>query len=144
MVSLSAFAQPRFGIRPHADKSGKTVDYAYLTPEYVDTLKLVPNAYETIIVGAQLAGDQVVTINSTYAKPGDKLYMVFKADGSNRNVYLRSGFQELILKLIGSSNINPSDFPNFPVFANERTFLTFMFDGTDWLEMTEVVDVNND
>ena len=143
MVSLSAFAQPRFGIRPHADKSGKTVDYAYLTPEYVDTLKLVPNAYETIIVGAQLAGDQVVTINSTYAKPGDKLYIVFKADGNIRTLTFSTGFQQLVLKYIGQFN-STTLYPNISVWPNERALLTFMYDGTDWLEMTEVYDINND
>ncbi|CAB4218971.1 hypothetical protein UFOVP1596_59, partial [uncultured Caudovirales phage] len=106
-ISMGALAQtptPRFGTRPHADKSGKTVDYAYLTPDYVDTLNLVPNAYETIIVGAQLAGDQVVTINSTYAKPGDKLYIVFKADGNIRTLTFSTGFQQLVLKYIGQFN----------------------------------------
>jgi hypothetical protein len=122
---------PRFGIDKHNDNTGRVLTYGYLTPTFTTTLKVTPNAYETIVATASLTGACTINATVTSCYAGDKLTFILQADTltAGRVVTLGGNF---VYKASGST---------ITVAANKRATISFIFDPNSlkFVELTRTV-----
>lgn len=131
--AVAAIAQstlPRFGTKPNQSNTGQFLTYkmtGYTFVSGADSLKLSPNAFQTIIAPDSLADSlmvKIVSVKSSYL--GDKIYFTAVAKGASRKV-----------KLVTT---NLSSAGTLTCLQNKRITIVFIFDGVKWVEVTRYTE----
>jgi len=117
-------ANPRFGITPNDDNTGRVITYSYYNPAYAATLLVAPNASCTSYVVQQLTGAATINSSTGNAMPLDKITFLFNADSSNRVVTFGTGF---------------STSGTLTVTASKKASASFMYDGTSFVEVSRAI-----
>jgi len=131
-VQIEAQAQ-RFGTLKNQDNTYRALNVGlinYTIAAGVDTIKAIPNAFETHVrVTTTLTDSVAFQIKATTnSKLGDKIYLQARSDGSTRK-----------LKLVSSTNLIVGSTTSISLVANKSAILTFYYDGTRWLEVDRFV-----
>jgi hypothetical protein len=140
LFSGLAFGQsytPRFGITPNQDNTGRVLTFkqvAAATPSAgVDTLKFIPNAWETDVVSKVALTDSLIVQfkSNAYSQAGDVAKFYLKADATNRKVRFISN---------GTNYVYTSSSGTFiTILATKRGYIEFIFSGDAWIETTRVL-----
>lgn len=110
----------RCGVGPNQDMTGRNYKYALVQPDYAATIALAtPQATETLVQPGQLTGAATITIDVTDAYLGDKVIILFKADGTGRTVTFTTGFKTSATVVVA---------------ANKFASIAFIFDGVQFVE----------
>lgn len=119
----------RYGVVPGSDNKYTTVHKETQNPAYALTLAIVaqsPDSTEVVVDVKTLTGALTVTADVNQPYTGDKLVMLFKADGSSRVVTPSTGF-------LGGGTIT--------VAANKCATAEYVFSGAmqSWVEKSRFV-----
>lgn len=133
ITALAGFSQtytPRFGITPNDDNTGRALTYKYVAISQaagVDTLKLKPNGYETIINTPTALNDSICLqiTSTTTSKAGDKIFISLVADGTAR----KFKFTGTNIVVLGTAT----------VAISKRATIVLVFDGTKWVEVSRYI-----
>ena len=117
-------ANPRFGITPNDDNTGRVITYSYYNPAYASTLLVAPDASSTTYLVQQLTGAVTISASTGNAVPLDVITFLFNADSSNRAVTFSTGF---------------STAGTLTVTASKKASASFMFDGTSFVEVSRAI-----
>ena len=132
LISASVFGQktvPRFGIKPNEDNTGRVLTYNYQVYTFVagvDSLKLSPNAYQTIVNAGAMVDSltiQFKNIKSSYV--GDMLSVI--GYGSGASYKLKVGVTNC-----ASSGVLVTG-------VGKYVTVRFIFDGIKWVEQGRFV-----
>lgn len=122
-LSLNLASQsgtPRYGASgdKNADNTGRVLTYNMTLTTFTSTLKVTPNAYETVVSTTSLTGACTINATVTACHGGDKLILLLQADTltAGRVVTLGGNF---IYKASGST---------ITVAANKSASAYFIFD----------------
>lgn len=132
---------PRFGTTKNSDNTGRGLTYAVITTTDVtsatlDTILLAPNAFETLVcmktgtVMTNLTDSVCYKFSSTTGnyKLGDKCtFIISKGTGAGK------------IKFGGSQYILSTASAAVALAANKSLIMTFVFNGTKWIERDRVV-----
>lgn len=132
-----AFAQsttPRFGTTKNQDNTGRILTYKFVSTADAtgaDTVKLVPSAWETLIIPSATIKDSLSyslsSITNCYA--GDIMICSFtNSSGSGHKI-----------KFVGSNWQFGSSGSSITLTASKRANITFAFDGAAWVEISRIV-----
>lgn len=117
-------ANPRFGITPSDDNTGRVITYSYYNPAYASTISVAPNASSTSYIVQQLTGALTINASVGAALPLDVITFLFNADSSNRVVTFGTGF---------------SSAGTLTVTASKKASASFMFDGASFVELSRAI-----
>jgi len=117
-------SNPRFGITPSDDNTGRVITYSYYNPAYASTIAVAPNASSTSYIVQQLTGALTLTASTGAALPLDKITFVFSSDSTNRVVTFGTGF---------------SSSGTLTVTASKKATASFVYDGTSFVELSRTV-----
>jgi len=136
LFTLTVNAQstfPRFGITKNDDNTGRVLTYNFNNTKDVigaDTVKLNPNAFQTLVAPSTAITDSLTyTATITKSAIGDHIIFSFiNTAGANHKIkFAGANFQ---FSAGGSSII---------LTTSKRGRITFMFDGTTWVEVSRMV-----
>lgn len=111
----------RYGVIPEGGGPYQVPNKVIFKPAYAPTINLTTTHEETIVQVGTLTASCAITSSVTNCYYGDKLYMQFYANNSSQTVSFGSN-------ILASGNLT--------VAANASASLIFMFDGTNWSEVT--------
>lgn len=137
LCGLCASAQttsPRFGIPPSGDNTGRALTYNIVMPTDAtgtDTLNLNLNAWQTLVRPAAALTDslRIQFTSVSRCRVGDQVtFMIAAPAGGSR-----------LLRFIGSNYVVGSDGTALTAAASKVATITFLFNGTAWLEQSRFV-----
>ncbi len=137
LTFTASFAQsitPRFGVGKNQDNTGRVLTYNFVNTAEVagsDTIKLVPNAFETLVVPSNAIIDSISYSLKvlTTSQVGDVIIFNFlNSSGSGHKV-----------KFVGTGWQFSSSGSSITLTTVKRAAITFRFDGAAWLETGRVV-----
>lgn len=118
----------RFAQGANNDNTFRTKIQDAFIKAYASTIALVLNADLTQVLVAQLTGAVTITasVGSATQAPfvGDKLELIFSADGTNRVVTFGTGFAST---------------GTLTVAASKKATAVFIFDGAAWVEVSRAI-----
>ena len=117
-------ANPRFGITPNDDNTGRVITYSYYNPAYAATLLVAPNDSSTSYIVQELTGALTINASLGTALPLDVITFLFNADTSNRVVTFGTGF---------------SSAGTLTVTASKKGSASFVFDGVSFVERSRAI-----
>ena len=122
-LSFSGFAQKgyRYSVVPGTDNTFLMTSKEAKVIPYAATATVIPTQEQTTYNFNQLTGAISVYANVTKSYTGDRMTVIFHADGSNRTVTFSTGF---------TSN------GTLTVTASTYSSALFVFDGVAWYEQT--------
>jgi uncharacterized transporter YbjL len=131
-VQIEAQAQ-RFGTLKNQDNTYRALNIGlinYTLVTGVDTIKAIPNAFETHVkVSTTLSDSCAFQIKATtYSKLGDKIYICARSDASTRK-----------FKLVSNTNLITGSTTSISLVANKSLVLVLYYDGTRWIEQDRFV-----
>lgn len=126
-VQIEAQAQ-RFGTLKNQDNTYRALNIGlinYTIAAGVDTIKAIPNAFETHVrVTTTLTDSVAFQIKATTnSKLGDKIYITVRSDASTRK-----------FKLVSNTLLAVGATTSISLAANKSFVMTLYYDGTRWLE----------
>ena len=110
---------PRFGLTKSDDNTGRVLNFAKLTPAYAASVTIVPNAFKTFVLPADLTGALSLVATVTSSQDCDELVCVFKASAANRIVTFSTGFASA---------------GTLTVLSGKSGSVSFIFNGTAFVE----------
>ena len=127
---------PRWGSGPPTnDNTGRVLTYVFQNPTitaHLDTIKLTPNGFETIVIPANSVSDTTIfilkSISNCYAGDGLK-FQFTNSSGSNHQIYFRnsgSGAVNGFLFLSSDSTIT--------LTSAKQAYISFLFNGKKFFE----------
>ena len=130
---LGAFAMnaqhtdTRFGVAPNYDNTYRTLTLQSVGYTFVagpDTLKLTPNAFETIVnVGAMVDSLQIQFKNIKSSWVGDKVRVIGYGSGASRK-----------LNFVAGTNMSVG--VTLTAASTKYISIQFIFDGIKWVEIS--------
>jgi hypothetical protein len=108
------------------DNSSRGLLNDYQAKAYAASIAVTTDArvHNTLVKVAQLTGALTVTIGVANPLIGDRVTLLFGADGTNRIVTFSTGFASA-----GTLTVTASKFAS----------AVFMFDGTSWVEVSRAI-----
>ncbi len=142
-VSNGQFLTARWGSGPPSnDNTGRVLTYAINTvadAKFMDTIKLVPNAFQTFIIPSAKVQDSVAYIikSNALSYAGDQLTFVFQMGATTGCIeWLNQGSGKNTFSTAAGDSI----FHNS--VANKHAAITFQFDGVNWEEIARPVTLS--
>lgn len=135
--ALTANAQstlPRFGTTPSQDNTGRALNYKFVsTADAVgaDTVKLTPSAFETVVIPSG-------TITDSLSYSLKSLVTSFAGDMIAFSFINSAGASHKI-KFVGSNWQFSASGSSITLTTAKRARINFMFDGTQWVETSRMV-----
>ena len=137
LITFSVSAQsvnPRFGIVKSDDNTGRVLTYKFNNTNDAigaDTVKLSPNAWETLVVPSATITDSLSyslrSLSTSYT--GDFLIFSFtNSTGANHKI-----------KFVGAGWQFSSSGSSITLTTAKKARISFMFDGTVWIETGRMV-----
>lgn len=128
-LSFSVIGQhttPRFGTAPNQDNTGRVLTYNYQTYTFVsgvDSLKLVPNAFETFVNAGAMTDSLTIkfsNVKSSYV--GDQVTIYGSGSGASRKLKFDPTNCSVGVTLTAASS--------------KYVSIKFVFDGAKWIEVS--------
>lgn len=130
-LAVSVCAQsttPRFGITKNQDNTGRGLTYKWATKTDAtgaDSLKIVPNAWSTIVRFSTVTDSVALVVSSTancYA--GDNIQVIATGSSGGKVKFVGTNFQTA-----GTATLS----------TGATAVVTLVFSGTKWVEVSRVV-----